>query len=96
MKHGLIVIALIAAVLAGTVQGVFAAEKSCTLDVAGMTCDSCVKHVQDALKKVEGVKSASVDIKGKSASVVFLDEKTSPDKLAAAVTEAGYEAKVKK
>ncbi|MBI2058163.1 MAG: heavy-metal-associated domain-containing protein [Nitrospirae bacterium] len=96
MKQGLIIFALIAAVFAGAAQGAFAAEKSCTLEVAGMTCDSCVKHVQDALKKVDGVKTSNVDIKGKSASVVFLDDKTSPEKLADAVTKAGYEAKVKK
>ena len=31
-----------------------------TLNITGMTCDSCAVHVKDALEKVPGVRSAEV------------------------------------
>src|SRR3970040_1163201 len=33
-----------------------------TLDVRGMTCASCVAHVEGALKEVEGVTTATVNL----------------------------------
>ncbi|MFP5382310.1 MAG: heavy-metal-associated domain-containing protein, partial [Gammaproteobacteria bacterium] len=33
-----------------------------TLSIAGMTCASCVAHVEKALLKVEGVQAASVNL----------------------------------
>ncbi len=64
-----------------------------TLKVDGMMCMHCVQHVKEALEKVEGVKSAEVDLKKKRA-VVKLDAEVADDKLVAAVAEAGYEAKI--
>ena len=39
------------------------------LAVAGMTCQGCRKHVEDALATVDGVTSVEVDLKNASASV---------------------------
>ncbi len=64
-----------------------------TLKVEGMMCAHCVKHVKDALEKVEGVKSADVDLKKKRA-VVELAAEVADEALVAAVAEAGYEAKI--
>ncbi|AEF80887.1 heavy-metal-associated domain-containing protein [Leadbettera azotonutricia] len=61
------------------------------LKVEGMTCEHCVKHVKEALEGVAGVKSAKVSLKDKSAKVDHSDSVT-PEKLKAAVTEAGFEA----
>jgi mercuric transport protein len=63
-----------------------------TLDVSGMSCENCVKHVTKALKKVVGVTEASVDLSGKRASVEFDEATTNVDALVAAVTKAGYPA----
>ena len=60
-----------------------------TLKIEGMMCEHCVKHVKNALEKVEGVASADVNLKEKSA-VVTLTGKVSNEALTAAVTEAGY------
>lgn len=61
------------------------------LNIHGMTCASCVRHVEKALLKVPGVSQASVNLATESAFV-----ESSPDLdtqlLIQSVTDAGYEA----
>ena len=61
-----------------------------TVMIEGMMCNNCVKHVFNALSKVEGVEAVEVDLEGKKADVVMA-ESLSEDALREAVTEAGYE-----
>jgi len=61
------------------------------LDITGMTCASCVRRVERALSKVEGVETANVNFAAETALV------TAPggvpiDALIAAVEKAGYHA----
>ena len=63
------------------------------LNVEGMMCQNCVKHVTKALEGVEGVTKADVDLDSKSA-VVDLSADVPDKELIDAVTEAGYEAKI--
>ena len=60
------------------------------LSIEGMMCGNCVKHVDKALRGVDGVADAAVSLEGKNA-VVTLDKDVSDDVLKAAVTEEGYE-----
>jgi len=63
------------------------------LSVAGMTCASCVRHVENALSAVQGVQSASVNLATERAQVrapLGLDSTL----LTQAVVRAGYEAQV--
>ena len=62
------------------------------LNIEGMSCQNCVRHVKEALEAVSGVKSVEVDLAGKSAAVEHGDEATF-DTLKAAVEDAGYEIK---
>jgi copper ion binding protein len=61
-----------------------------TLQIEGMSCEHCVKHVTEALKTLGGVKSVKVSLKGKTAEVDH-GEEVSQEALKAAVVEAGYE-----
>lgn len=63
-----------------------------TLSIDGMSCGHCVGQVRSALQKVSGVTVEKVEVG--SAEVTFDPAKTDQEKLAAAVTDAGYEAKV--
>jgi len=63
-----------------------------TLKVQGMTCNHCVMRVAKALKSVPGVQDAQVDLQKAQAVITYDDAKVSPDKLSAAVVEAGYKA----
>ncbi|MDQ0191342.1 heavy-metal-associated domain-containing protein [Alicyclobacillus cycloheptanicus] len=62
-----------------------------TIPVKGMTCDGCVNAVTKALKGVQGVQEANVDLAGQKATVTFDDTKTSVEALKEAVEEAGYD-----
>ena len=60
-----------------------------TFGVTGMTCASCVVHVEKALRGVEGVKSANVNLANEKATVEYAGE-VSPENLVLAVEDAGY------
>ena len=60
-----------------------------TFNISGMSCEHCVKHVTEALKKLKGVKSVSVSLKNNNASVEHKDELSFND-IKNAVIDAGY------
>ncbi|MDY6874746.1 MAG: heavy metal translocating P-type ATPase [Chloroflexota bacterium] len=65
--------------------------KQINLPVQGMTCASCVAHVERALKSVEGVSDTNVNLATEQASVI-LDPKLVPlDRLVGAVRDTGYD-----
>jgi copper chaperone CopZ len=59
------------------------------LKVAEMTCGSCVVHVGEALKGVDGVSSADVDLESGTARVH--GERLDRDALVAAIRAEGYD-----
>src|SRR5260370_10192909 len=64
-----------------------------TLKIEGMTCASCAEHVRQGLEQVPGVRSAAVSY-SKALADVTVDGAVSHDTLPAAVTTAGYHARV--
>jgi P-type Cu+ transporter len=65
-------------------------EHIVTLPVEGMTCASCVSRVEKALKKVEGVRMANVNLATEKVTIAYDQKRTSLATLARAVSEAGY------
>ncbi len=64
--------------------------ETCTLDLTGMHCASCVGRVERFLKKVPGVENAAVNLATSRALVSFDPALAQPDILVAAVEKAGY------
>ena len=64
------------------------------LRVTGMTCGHCQMKVEQALKGASGVYTAVVDLSLGEAEVDFNDDAATTDQLIAAVTKAGYGARV--
>ena len=64
-------------------------QKKKTLIVEGMMCEHCAAHVEDALKKLDGVKSAKVELMKKSATVK-LERDITPEEFKEAIAGAGY------
>jgi copper chaperone CopZ len=60
------------------------------LNIKGMSCDHCVRHVTEALEEVAGVQSVSVSLQENNAAVEHT-EGLSAAVLKDAVVEAGYE-----
>jgi len=63
-----------------------------TLEVRGMTCASCVAHVEGALKELEGVTSAVVNLGLSTARVTYISGVVTTSAMKRAVREVGYEA----
>jgi len=61
-----------------------------TFKVEGMTCASCVSHVEEALLAVKGVISAFVNLATEKATVTYLPDEVTVDTLKKAVDDAGY------
>ena len=62
---------------------------SCTLDIGGMTCASCVGRVEMALRRVDGVAAAEVNLATEVATVRFDAAQVGLEELSAAVTRGG-------
>ncbi len=65
-------------------------EMKKVLIVEGMSCGHCKAAVEKALKSVEGVENAVVDLSNKTADVTLTKE-VSNETLSKAVTDAGYD-----
>jgi mercuric reductase len=66
-----------------------------TLRVDGMTCDSCARHVTNALKSVKGVEHVTVGNWKESKASVVAEETVDEERLLEAVRNAGYQAIVR-
>ncbi|MCZ6614514.1 MAG: cation transporter, partial [Chloroflexi bacterium] len=67
-------------------------KQKVTLRVDGMTCASCVVHVEKALRGVPGVLEASVNLATEKATVQYVDSVATLDELRHAVADSGYSA----
>lgn len=82
--------------LAATLSSpVWAATKTVTLSVPGMTCAACPITVKKALTKVDGVSKAEVNYDQRQATVTYDDVKTNVEALTKATTNAGYPSTLK-
>jgi len=68
----------------------WAADKTVTLSVPGMTCAACPITVKTALNKVDGVSQVDVSYPDREAVVTFNDNRTSVGALTEATANAGY------
>jgi mercuric ion binding protein len=74
----------------------WAAPKTVTLDVPGMTCSMCPITVKKALTNVDGVTKVEVEFETREAVVTFDDTETTVGALTKATTDAGYPSTVKR
>lgn len=65
--------------------------KTVELQVQGMSCSSCVKHVTEALRPLEGVSDVTVDLQ---AGRVKVSGDSDNHALLAALQDAGYPAQL--
>lgn len=73
----------------------WAATRTATLVVEGMTCSTCPITVKKALTRVAGVEKVDIRFDTKEAVVTFDDAKTTIKALTDATTNAGYPSAVK-
>lgn len=81
---------LIVALVTLPLAALAATPKTVTLDVKNMTCELCPITVKKSLEKVSGVGTIKVDFDKKTAIVTYDADKTQPEALTKATTNAGY------
>lgn len=88
---------LLIAILAALPLAVLASTpKTVTLAVQNMTCELCPITVKKSLEKVPDVNAVKVDFDKKTATVSYDADKTQPEALTKATTNAGYPSAVQK
>jgi mercuric ion binding protein len=68
----------------------WAATRTATLDVPGMTCSTCPITIKKALNRVSGVSQVDVSFEKKQAVVTYDDAKTNVEALVKATTDSGF------
>lgn len=69
-----------------------AAESCVLLDLEGMSCASCAMRIERGLKKVPGVKDASVNLATERATVTYDAQQTDVEQMVKKVEAVGYKA----
>lgn len=62
-----------------------------TLNVQGMTCGHCKASVEGALKKLDGVTAAEVDLRAGNVAVTYDEAKVTVDAMKEAIEDQGYD-----
>lgn len=73
----------------------FDKTENTVISVDGMHCNHCKARVENALKALKGVKKFQVSLENGSATVAYVAKKITPEDIASAITQSGFEAKVK-
>ena len=94
MKNITVVMTL-ACLLAGCQKNQPALELA-TISTPTMVCEMCVKTIEKAVYRVEGVKDVNVDLVKKSVEVKYVPLQTNVQYMESAITAVGYDANDKK
>lgn len=70
------------------------ATATVVLHIDGMHCATCPITVRTVLRRLDGVSDATVSIEAKTARVTYDPARVTPERMARAVTDAGYPARV--
>lgn len=85
---------LIAGTLMMLATAAAAAERTVTLAVDNMSCESCPYIVEKSLERVDGVVDARVSFEERTAVVRYDDNRTGVDALTRATGDAGYPSQI--
>ena len=67
-------------------------SKKVVLKVEGMHCEHCALKVQDALKKIDGIKSVKINLNKQQAIITYKND-LSFDKIKEVIESVGYQYK---
>ena len=73
-----------------------AQELKTTKILTSATCNACKTRIESSIAYEKGVKDVNVELKSKILTVKYKSNKTSPEKICAAVKKLGYEARIVK
>ena len=85
-------VAMVAVLLCFTALTAYAATKSTTIRIEGMTCKNCSASVTKALKATEGVQKVEVSHEKGVAVVEYDDQKVTEQRLREVINSTGFKA----
>lgn len=68
-------------------------KKETILSVDGMTCSSCIRHVEAALRELDGIEKVDVKLKDGKVRIEHDPSRSTIDEMIQALGEAGYESR---
>ena len=69
-------------------------EQECVISIIGMTCNSCVRNIENNIKDKPGIKSIKVSLENENGIVKYNKLITTPEKIADIIDDMGFDAKV--
>lgn len=69
-----------------------ASENTTEISLPTIQCGMCVRTIEKALNKVDGIINIGVNVENKKATVTYDDTKTDLSKIETAISKAGYDA----
>jgi copper chaperone CopZ len=67
------------------------ATATAVIPVKGMSCGGCVAHVNEAVQKLDGVKSVDTSLDDARTTVVYDPARLKPEQIVKAIAATGYE-----
>jgi copper chaperone len=68
-------------------------KKETILNVDGMTCSSCIRHVEAALHEIDGIDKVEVKLKDGKVRIEHDPSRSTIDEMIQALGDAGYESR---
>ncbi|XP_017926882.1 copper-transporting ATPase 2 isoform X2 [Manacus vitellinus] len=69
-------------------------ERTVTINIVGMTCQSCVQAIEGRISKVKGIVSIKVSREQNNAVIKYLQLEISPDQICLEIQDMGFDANV--
>ncbi|TRY73708.1 hypothetical protein TCAL_00918 [Tigriopus californicus] len=67
-------------------------KRQCTVQILGMTCQSCVKNIETTIAQKSGIDGVKVDLPGQRGQFDYNPKLTSPDLIVSQISDMGFEA----
>lgn len=67
------------------------ATETIQFSITGMHCASCVRRIEQHLSSLDGVVKASINLASERATVEYVPQQASPDKIKGAILDLGYD-----
>ncbi|XP_027530226.1 copper-transporting ATPase 2 isoform X2 [Neopelma chrysocephalum] len=69
-------------------------ERTVTVNIVGMTCQSCVQAIEGRISKVKGIVSIKVSREQNNAVIKYLQLEISPDRICLEIQDMGFDANI--
>ncbi|XP_064501803.1 copper-transporting ATPase 2 isoform X1 [Pseudopipra pipra] len=69
-------------------------ERTVTINIVGMTCQSCVQAIEGRISKVKGIVSIKVSREQNNAVIKYLQLEISPDQICLEIQDMGFDANI--